>query len=256
MNSAELNELIDVIDKLSSRDWLDYFVFIVPLVVTIITTMINVWLVNKNTNMQIENQNKETYRPRLMLSDIRCIQRENNEIHFFAHSIGFNKKEDFVSLFVNIILENIGNGIANDISFYMLNTGKECLEIQVDDREINQKINSTLEIPKDKSYPIRFLFNFNGKQMENEDDIVAGGTILLICNYKDLNNNNFKILIGCILKKYEPFKTEDEDYGFSVYNRGNFSFFYYQEGTIAYRKIINKYKTNYGKILKYISEES
>ena len=131
MNSVELNELIEVIDKLSSHDWWDYFVFIVPLVVTIVTTIINVWLVNKNTNKQIENQNKETYRPRLSLKSIRSVPNDDYERHLYAHSVNFDENKEKAVLYVDVVLENIGNGIANDISFYTLNSGEKCLGIQV-----------------------------------------------------------------------------------------------------------------------------
>lgn len=251
----EWNELIKAINNLSSRDFWDYFVIIAPIVITIVTTLVNVRLVNENTNRQIENQNKETYRPRLSLKNVKSICHDVYERHLYAYSAGFDESKEKAVLYVDVVLENVGNGLANDITFYMLNSGKKCLGIQVEDNDVNQELNSTLEIPKDSSYPVKFLFNFNRKLQDEELD--ADGTILLVCNYKDLNNNNFKILIGCILKKYEAFELETNEYGEILYNKGVFSIYYYQEGTKAYNSMVSMdcYKNNYELILKNISEE-
>ena len=252
--NVDIEKLIDAVNKISSKDFWDYLVFVVPLIVTIITTLINVWLVNKNTNKQITNQNKETYRPRIRLKNIKVVEHNINDRYLYAYSTGFKGSEDGISLYVNITLENIGNGIANDLSFYMLNSGYKCLGIQVDNKDENQILNSTIEIPKDKIETIKFLFNFNRKQLnKDKDSIDTDDAILLICNYKDLNDNNYKILIGYILKKYEPFKLELTEYDeiYKIYNDGKYSMYYYQENTDSYNCMVEKdaYKDNYKKLL-------
>lgn len=252
----DIDDLIKAINKISSRDKWDYIFFVVPTIVTIIGTLINVWLVNKNTNKQIENQNKETYRPRLRLKDIKVAEHNINERYLYAHSLGFKEDKEGVSLYVDITLENIGNGIANDLSFYMLNNGNKCLGIQVENKNRNQVLNSTLEISKDNSETIKFLFNFNKEQLYGDNNSFDDDAILLICNYKDLNNNNYKILIGYILKKYEPFKMKMGkcDKIYTVHNDGKYNMYYYQEGTVSYNGMVEKklYKENYKNILKDI----
>ena len=255
--NIDIEGLIKAINEISSRDIWDYIFFIVPVIVTIATTLINVWLVNKNTNKQIENQNRETYRPRLRLKNIKVVEHNINDRYLYAHSLGFKEKKEGISLYVDITLENIGNGIANDLSFYMLNSGNKCLGIQVENKDENQVLNSTLEIPKDKSETIKFLFNFNREQLNGDNNSLDDDdAILLVCNYKDLNNNNYKILIGYILKKYEPFKMEMAEYDeiYKIYNDGKYNMYYYQEDTDSYKGMVEKelYKENYKNILKDI----
>lgn len=256
-----MNANIDgLINAISSRDSWDYIFFVIPIIVNIVTTLINVWLVNKNTNKQIENQNRETYRPRLRLKDINVVKNNLDKRHLYAHSLRFKEMNNGISLYIEVILENIGNGIANDLTFYMLKNGNKCIGMQVESKEKNQILNSTLEIPKDKNETINFLFEFNSEQLNGNNNSLGDDVILLICNYKDLNNNNYKILIGCILKKYEPFNvkiTEDEEIS-NVSNDGKFSMYYYQEGTVSYNAVINKklYKESYKKILEDIENNS
>lgn len=254
--NANIDGLIKAINAISSRDSWDYIFFVIPIIVNIVTTLINIWLVNKNTNKQIENQNRETYRPRLRLNDINLVKSNVDKRHLYAHSLRFKDKAKGISLYAEVILENIGNGIANNLTFYMLNNGNKCIGIQAESKDTNQILNSTLEVPKDKNETINFLFEFNGDQLNVNNSSLEDDVILLICNYKDLNNNNYKILIGCILKKYEPFtiKKVKDDETDKTYNDGKCSIYYYQEGTVAYNAMVKKelYKENYKRILNDI----
>ena len=92
--NIDIEGLIKAINEISSRDIWDYIFFIVPVIVTIATTLINVWLVNKNTNKQIENQNRETYRPRLRLKNIKVVEHNINDRYLYAHSLGFKEKKE------------------------------------------------------------------------------------------------------------------------------------------------------------------
>ena len=156
-------------------------------------------------------------------------------------------------------LENIGNGLANDISFYMLNSGKKCLGMQVENQDTNQSVGSTLEMPKDKKETFKFLFKFDRKSFEKEpSDLDRGDFLLLICNYKDLNNNNYKILIGYDMKKYEPYKFELNDKGDigKFFTDGKFNMYYYQQETRQYKGMIEKNVDNYKKIIKDIKKNN
>ena len=248
-------EIIEALNNIAKHDWFDY----ITLISGVIFTYLNIKYVNKNTNKQIENQNKETYRPRLILKSIKDTNKNTGERYLYAHSLGFKEDEEKAYIHFNIELENIGYGIANDISFYMLNSGSKCLEIQFNENTINQKLKSTIEIQKDKKEIVPFEVNFNKKLVNSKTDgFENDDAVLLICNYKDLNNNNYKILIGCILKRYEGIKTEyvPEDDDIKVSTDINYDFYYYQEGTEAYEGMVNKkiYKRNYKKILKEINK--
>ena len=255
MNS--LNELINEISKLVEHDWFDYWTLglsLAAIVVSVLATIINIWIVNKNTNKQIANQNKETYRPRLRLREIKIVKDKINERHLYAYSKQYKEDLNSITLYAEIELENIGYGIANDISFYMLNSGFKCMGIQNCNRNINQHLNSTLEITKDGKEKVNFVFNFKRPENNEEDiEIIDDDFILLICNYKDLNGNDYKILIGFILKNYLPLNyegLEDSD-DLYIYNDGKFDFYYYQENTDSYNGMINKemYKKNYKAII-------
>lgn len=256
-------ELIDAITALSERDWIDYatiIISIISIIMSIVATIINIWLVNKNTNKQIENQNKETYRPRLRLNNISIKKNIGSERYLYINSKNFDEKKNKSSIYINVCLENVGYGIANDISFYSLTGGYKCLGIQSEYKNITQELNSTLEIPKDKTQNINFKVEFDRDMYKDGTNILGEEDfILLICNYKDLNDNNYKLLIGCILKKYNPFEVElDEKNDFkSVYSSGKISYYYYQEGTKSYKGMISKeiYVDNYKKILKDINSK-
>lgn len=258
-----MEELIEVIRNNNARDWFDYLNLIlstITIVVSIGATIINIWLVNKNTNKQIENQNKETYRPRLRMKSIKVVEHNSWERYLYAHSKKYENENNCIRLYANIELENIGNGIANDISFYMLHSGNKCLEIQTESKEQNQLLNSTLEIPKDKTDNIKFLFSFNKDSINQESEFLDNEDfIILICNYKDLNNN-YKMLIGFILKKYNPFKIEytDELEIGKIYNDGKYSAYYYQEDTNSYRGMVEKniYASNYKTIVQDINNKN
>ena len=63
-----------------SRDVLtDFIIPIIGFAITIGITVGNVRSVNNNTKEQIENQNKQTYRPRLKLAKIEKIPSEDIE---------------------------------------------------------------------------------------------------------------------------------------------------------------------------------
>jgi len=256
-------EVINAIAKLSNRDWIDYatiMVSIISIIISIVATIINIWLVNENTNRQIENQNKETYRPRLRLKRISIKKNVGSEQYLYINSKNFDIDKNKSSIYINVCLENVGYGIANDITFYSLTGGYKCLGIQSEYKNTTQELNSTLEIPKDKEQNINFKVEFN-RDMYSEGTNILGEEdfILLICNYKDLNNNNYKLLLGCILKKYNPYELElDEKKDLkSVYTSGAISYYYYQEETESYKGMISKdiYIDNYEKILKDIKNK-
>lgn len=241
-----MRELICVLKEGLAVGWYDWFILIVSVVVAFFEVMIVVW----NTNKQIDNQNRETYKPRLKLKALGAVKKETGKRYLYACSNNYDNNKENVSLYVDIELENIGNGIANDLSFYMLANGKKCLGLQVEDNNMNQELNSTIEIPKGNSQKVKFLFNINIDKINEKE------TVLLICNYKDLNNNNYKMLIGVILNKYEPFTIEYSKKRNleEVYNAAKFSIYYYQEETEAYKAMVENemYKNYYKEILKAI----
>lgn len=253
-------EIIEALNNIAAHDWFDYInlaISILALISSAIFTYFNIKYVNENTNKQIENQNKETYRPRLRLKSIKDIFGVENEKILYANSFGFNEDKRSLYIYLQIELENIGYGIANDISFYMLNNGERCNEWQPEIKTENLQLDSTMEIPKGSSEIIKFGVHFDYNLIkEQTKDSDNHDTMVLICNYKDLNNNNYKILIGCILKRYEGaqmrfYHTDNRiESSFDL----NFDYYYYQENTEEYNSMISmeNVKDNYKKIIEEI----
>ena len=248
-----MENLVEAIDSLKIHDCYDWMILICSIVIPILTAIINVYIVNRNTNKQIANQNKETYRPRLRLKNVQSTYNRDMEQILYAHSKNYSEEEHEISQYFEINLENIGNGLANDISFYMLNSGEKCYGYQNKDHNNNQVLDSTIEIPMNESGKIVFSMNFNKqfinpeKEYPNNEDFV-----LLICNYKDLNNNNYQILIGIIIKQYN----ENDNYEEMHINQYSltYDYYYYQENTDKFNGMIKKdiYKDNYKKIQSQI----
>lgn len=246
-----MRELINTIKEGLSTGIYDWLMLIVPTLLAII----NVWIVNSNTNKQIRNQNKETYRPRLKLLSVNRLPCGYSNHHkYYAHSLYYTDNDSKASMTLKIELENIGNGLANDLQFYMLNSGEKCIGYQWNESNKNQVLDSTEEIPKDNKKEIIFDFNFNRNKLKKQADGFEGDDcVLLICNYRDLNKNNYKILIGIILKKVDWNENYDID-GKEHVEKMIFDYYYYQEDTKQFKGMINKklYKKNYKRILKNI----
>lgn len=251
----DLTRIIVAIDNANNSDW---FISILTILVPAIMTIISMYYVNKNTNRQIANQNKETYRPRLKLLCVEEIPNNFEQNTLYAYSENYkNDLASEISISFDMSLKNIGHGLANDISFYMLNNGKECCGIQEDDTEGNQMLDSTVEIPVNGIEKIRFSVNFNKNFIDFENDYPNNEDyVLIICNYNDLNGNSYRLLIGIIVKKIK--ENDIHNYNETYEHKNNFNYYYYQEGTESYNGMIHmeKYEKHYNEILKYIKKSN
>ena len=204
------------------------------------------------TNKQIRNQNKETYRPRLKVNSITNRRHSSKRSEYMVFSYYYkSNKEDFNS-YISIELENIGNGLANDITFYDLIHAERCAACQSLNSESNQQIHSTEEVPKDASISLPFWVTLNRENILNVYN-TNNDFALLICNYKDLNNNNYKLLIYYSAKKID--KDIKDSNGKMIKNACKIDFYYHQEETYHFKAMMEKYKENYEKIEKMIKSE-
>lgn len=237
-----INELIEAINSIGTRDLFDYLNLIISVIAILISigaTIINVWLVNKNTNKQIENQNKNTYMPRLRLINLKRADLDSEKAHYW---LNFNNVDVNSSLYVvlDMELENIGYGIANDISFYDLKDGIRIYITQSENPEISQLTASTTEITQSSKATFRFIC-----WLETENELLKYDELLLICKYEDLNKNEYKLLIGCkpkmIINNLKTTGSSDV----------TVDFYYYQEDTKEFNKIVNnkKYVDKYKRII-------
>lgn len=206
------------------------------------------------TNKQIKNQNKETYRPRLKVKSIINRQHTSDRSEYMVSSYYYEVNKEYFNSYISIELENIGNGLANDITFYDLIHGKRCASCQTLDLDYNQRIYSTEEVPKDKATAFPFWITLNSENIINENNSRSESDFtLLVCNYKDLNNNNYKILIYYSAKKLDDnFENEYEEIMENTYK---IDFYYYQEGTYHFKRMIDRYNDNYKKIETMIKKE-
>ncbi len=231
---------------------------IIGFIVTIVATVLTIIFVNKNTRDQIENQNKQTYKPRLKLLNIQklssrdlngdyelmSVSKKANLIYNDSQLSEKEKIQKTCTFKFNIYLKNIGYGLANDIKLYSLIDGHQVYGAQSIMNDLDQEMKSTeeIEINEESKFKISMLISKELITGDNDDDF-----ILYLCNYKDLNNNNYQVLIGIIIKKI----TIDDDLNIKI----NTSHYYYQEGTKEYNGMIEKYKDNYNTIMKKINKK-
>ena len=236
----------------------DLIIPISGFIVTIVATVLTIIFVNKNTKDQIENQNRQTYRPRLKLLNIQKLSSKdlNDDYELMSTSkkanLIYNNSELSLSEKIqktctfkfDITLKNIGYGLANDIKLYSLIDGHQVYGAQSIIETLDQKMKSTEEIEQntDSKFKISMLISKELITGDNDNDF-----ILYLCNYKDLNNNNYQVLIGIIIKKI----TINDDLNIKI----NTSHYYYQEGTKEYNGMIEKYKDNYKTIMKKINKK-
>lgn len=236
----------------------DLVIPIVGFIVTIVATILTIIFVNKNTKDQIENQNRQTYKPRLKLLNIQKLSSYdfNGDYELMSVSKKANlicndselsetEKIQKTCIFkFNIYLKNIGYGLANDIKLYSLIDGHQVYGAQSIMNDLDQEMKSTeeIEINEESKFKISMLISKELITGDNDDDF-----ILYLCNYKDLNNNNYQVLIGIIIKQIAI----NDDLNIKI----NTSHYYYQEGTREYNDMIEKHKDNYKTIMKKINKK-
>ncbi len=225
---------------------------IIDIVVQALAILVSAGISILITNKQIKNQNKETYRPRLKVKSIINRHHNSDRSEYMIFSYYYKETKETFNSYISIELENIGNGLANDITFYDLIHGERCAACQSLDSESNQQIHSTEEVPKNTSISLPFLVTLNRENILNDDNI-DNDFALLICNYKDLNNNNYKLLIYYSAKKMD--KNVKDSNGKIIENACKIDFYYHQEGTYHFKAMAEKYKKGYKKIEEMINEK-
>lgn len=238
------------------HDWFSWLssVFI-PLIIAGITTVVNVWLVNKNTNKQIKNQNKETYRPRLKLKKVeQCVSNLNvvNYIKSNDYIEKMSEKLKFRCKF-NITLENIGYGFAHDVKFFNLISGKRCIKRQTHDSRESKKGFSTIDINKNGKDDIIFHTDFYFDQNKEEWFPTMDKCYILVV-YNDLNQNSYTMLID--IQLINVLKEEKHLKEFPM-GKAVFNYSCVQENTDEFNWYMEQgYLENYNKIMENIKQGS
>ena len=213
---------------------------ILPIMSIVIPVFATVYTVNK----RIKAQTRENHQPHLVLEKIRNISAID-KYKYYLTLVGRNyrdtdtnieeliklEKEDLLN--IEIVLKNIGYGVATNIKFYNLLTGEQVYGSQKSSSSQDQQLYTTLDIGDNEEKKISAQIISSVKE---ENGILKEDHNRILCVYKDLNNNvsNFIIIIN-------------------VKQDNHYDYFAYQPSSLSYKKWIKENKKNYKKIInKYI----
>lgn len=226
----------------------DYFLdvwtgFIWPL----LTVAIPVYATIFTVNSRIKNENKENHKPYLALkkvSDINSIDKYRYYLILIGRNyLNTHDNTDFNNvklvenekdIAVNLLIENIGYGVATNIRFYNLLTGKPIDGTQENNENRNQKLFTTFDIASsaEKQVQARII-----SSILNNDDVLVEDHNRILCIYKDLNNNIYSFIMSINIK-----------------NTGHYDFFSYQPSSKSYKKWVLENQKQYKMILKNYRE--
>jgi len=217
--------------------------FIWPLLTVVIPVYATIFTVNN----RIKNENKENHKPYLALkkvSDIEFVDKYKYYLiligrnflklnsNFDLNSIKLKENEKDIA--VNLLIENIGYGVATNIRFYNLLTGMPIDGTQENNENRNQKLFTTFDIAAnfEKQVQARII-----SSIINDNNIFIEDHNRILCIYKDLNNNIYNFIISINIK-----------------STGHYDFFSYQPSSKSYKKWLLENKKQYKKIIKNYKE--
>jgi hypothetical protein len=216
--------------------WFNIFLPILSIAIPVFATIYTV-------NMRLKNQNRENHQPYLVLKKVDTIPkidiysyyltllgRNYKEINHFIDIEDIKKIKNDSDIAVNLILKNIGYGVATNIRFYDLLTGNQIHGTQESNKEKNQKLFTTYDIAssEEKNMQARII-----SFVENDGELIKEDHNRILCIYKDLNNNSYDFIISINVK-----------------TNGHYDFFAYQPSSKSYKKWIKESKKQYKVILK------
>ena len=192
---------------------------LVPVASMIITVFATVYTVRR----RVENENKEKHKPYLTLNDIETVDSVDEYKYYLTVDEKRDNKKTQENEYIPVILllSNIGYGVASNIKFYNLATGKVIEGNQSLSTEKNQKLYITFDIAINAEKKVQMKILNSNK--ENS----------ILCIYQDLNGHKYNFIININTKTN---KTYD--------------FYTFQRTSKSYKKCIDKYKTQYKEILK------
>lgn len=210
---------------------------VLPVLAIIIPVFTTVYMVNR----RVENENKETHRPYLVLHKITGVEYFNiYAYHLTWFGQNFLKKysgctyEEMVkkeepSLNVKLLFKNIGYGVATNIKFYDLLTAEEIYGTQMNNENQNQKLFTTFDIASsdEKDVQAKIL----NTSLEDSDGVM-GDYSRILCVYQDLNGHIYSFI-----------------FSINVKGQGHYDFFAYQPSSRSYKKWIRQNKRQYRSIL-------
>lgn len=214
--------------------WLDFLLPILSIIIPVFATLYTV-------NNRIKNQNRENHQPYVVLDSIVDIDKIN-EFSYYLTPVGRNYRHenpniDFSNIKskndinVKLVLKNIGYGVATNIKFYNLLTGKQVHGTQASNLDQNQKLFTTFDMQAgdEKGIQARII----NLVIESEEGILVEDHIRMLVIYHDLNGNIYNFILSINAKA-----------------GGHYDFFAYQPASKSYKKWKKENYANYKKIIR------
>lgn len=216
--------------------WLNVLFPILSLLITVFATVYTV-------SSRIKNENKEKHRPYLVLKKVEsldhldlfgyyliAIGRNYRNLNEFIDIEQIDKLENQYDLNIHLLVHNIGYGVATNIKFYNLLSGKQVPGSQQSNKEKNQKLFTTFDIASQEEKRMQArLVNY----IIEEDGMVTEDHHRILCIYQDLNSNIYDFIISINVKQ-----------------NGYYDFFAYQPSSSSYKRWIKQNKKEYRKIYR------
>lgn len=215
----------------------------VNIMLPLLSIAIPVFVTVYTVSIRLRNQNRENHQPYLVLKKVESLSKIDVDGYYLT-LLGRNYKEinklidiedikkinHDSAISIDLILKNIGYGVATNIRFYDLLTGSKIHGTQESNKEKNQKLFTTFDIAssEEKNMQARVI-----SFVESEADIVKEDHNRLLCVYKDLNNNISSFIISVNVK-----------------TNNHYDFFAYQPSSKSYQNWIKQNNKEYKKILK------
>ena len=137
---------------------------LIPVTSMMITVFATIYTVSE----RVKNENREKHKPYLTLKDIENLDNLD-EYKYYLTVLGRNyrkshqeikednetksKQKEYIE--VRLLLDNIGYGVASNIKFYDLLTGKQIKGSQTPSKEKNQKLFTTFDIANSKEKQVQ-----------------------------------------------------------------------------------------------------
>lgn len=213
-------------------EWINFLLTIMSIIIPVFATLYGV-------QGRIKNENKEKHKPYIILDSIKSLPKLD-EYKYYLACVGRNYKEKYPDYNINkitntdiidvdFVLKNIGYGVASNLRFFDLLTGDIVYGTQSSNKEGNQKLFTTLDMASgdEKKVQCRII-----SYVERNKEVFIEDHIRLLCVYKDLNDNQYDVIISINIKE-----------------NGYYDFFAYQPSSRTYNKWIKENKKSYNKIL-------
>ncbi len=187
------------------------------------TVLIPVLATIYTLNMRLKNENREKHQPYLILDKIEPLFHINKNKYFLT-IINESDTRKVIESKLDIIIKNIGYGVATNIKFYNLGTGLQIDGSQEIDDNVNQQLFTTFDIACAEEKKVQLLIDYNNEKRNLNR---------ILCIYQDLNHNVYDFIVAINLKK-----------------KNKFDYFSYQPSSLSYQRWIRENKSHYQKIIK------